>query len=74
MSWTLDKSRADQFRQRHSWYAPTAIYRTVVQPAAVLALLERRGESPPEVVLDPQMIRDIAQLGPLHPQRYREGP
>jgi hypothetical protein len=45
MSWTTDVDRADQFRQRHSWHAPTAIYRAVVMPDAVLALLERRGEA-----------------------------
>jgi hypothetical protein len=39
MSWTTDIARADQFRQRQSWYAPTAIYRTVAAPGAVLALL-----------------------------------
>jgi hypothetical protein len=32
MSWTTDVGRADQFRQRHSWHAPTAIYRTVASP------------------------------------------
>lgn len=53
MSWTTDIGRANQFRQRHSWHAPTAIYRTVAAPDAVLALLERRGEGPPEVVVDP---------------------
>ena len=72
MSWTSDVKRADQFRQRQSLHAPTAIYQTVVQPAAVLALLERRGESPTEVVVDPQMLTAIDQLGPLHPQRHRE--
>jgi hypothetical protein len=52
MSWTTDIDRADQFRQRHSWHAPTAVYRAVVTSDAVLALLERRGEGPPEVVVD----------------------
>ena len=41
-------------------------------PEAVLALLERKGENPPEVVVDPQMLTTIDQLGPLHPERYRE--
>lgn len=72
MSWTRDVNRADQFRQRHSWHAPTAIYQTVVSPAAVLALLERRGESPPEVVVDPEMLSGIDQIGDIHPQRFRE--
>lgn len=72
MSWTLEVNRADQLRQRQSWHAPTAIYRTVVQPAAVLALLERRGEGSPEVAVDPQMLVGIDQLGPLYPQRHRE--
>jgi hypothetical protein len=70
MSWTPDIDRADQFRQRQSWHAPTAIYQTVVMPEAVLALLERKGESPPEVVVDPQMLTAIDQLGPTHPRRY----
>jgi hypothetical protein len=73
MSWTTDIGRADQFRQRHSWHAPTAIYRTVVKPGAVLALLERRGEGPPEVVVDPHMLTGIEQAGPLHSQRFHEG-
>jgi hypothetical protein len=63
MSWTLDINRADQFRQRHCWYGPSALYRTVVPPVAVLALLERRGESPPEVVVDRMMLTGIDQLG-----------
>ena len=71
MSWTTDVGRADQFRQRHSWHAPTAIYRTVAAPDAVLALLERRGEGPPEVVVDPRMLAAVEQVGPLHPQRFR---
>jgi hypothetical protein len=73
MSWTLDVNRAGQFRQRHSWHAPAAIYRTIVQPSVVLALLERRAEGPPEVVVDPHLLTDIDQLGALHPRRYREG-
>jgi hypothetical protein len=73
MSWTPDVQRADQFRQRHSWHAPTAIYRTIVPLTAVLALLERRGENPPEVVVDPHMLAGIEQVGDIHPQRHREG-
>lgn len=72
MSWTTDIGRADHFRQRHSWHAPTAVYRAVATPQAVLALLERRGEGPPEVVVDPQMLVRIEQVSPLHPQRYRQ--
>jgi hypothetical protein len=72
MSWTTDIRRADQFRQRHSWHAPTAIYRTVAAPSAVLALLERRGEGPPEVVVDPRMLTAVEQVGPLHSQRFRQ--
>jgi len=72
MSWTQDVNHADQFRQRHSWHAPTTIYKTVVSPAAVLALLERRGESPPEVVVDPEMLSGIDQIGDIHPQRFHE--
>jgi hypothetical protein len=72
MSWTTDPGRADQFRQRHSWHAPTAVYRAVATPEAVLALLERSGEGPPEVVVDPQMLTHIEQVTPLHPQRYRQ--
>jgi hypothetical protein len=71
MSWTTDVRRAHQFRQRHSWHTPTAIYRTVAPPDAVLALLERRGEGPPEVVVDPRMLAAVEQVGPLHPQRFR---
>lgn len=72
MSWSEDVNRADQFRQRQAWYAPTGIYRTVVGPGAVLALLERRGEGPPEVVVDPKMLTSIEQIGQLYPQRFRE--
>jgi hypothetical protein len=72
MSWTPDASRADQFRQRHAWHAPSAVYRTVVTPEAILALLERRGEGPPEVVVDPQMLGTLERVGPLHPQRFRQ--
>jgi hypothetical protein len=72
MSWTRDIDRADQFRQRHSWHAPSAVYRAVVTPHAVLALLERRGEGPPEVVVDPRMLGSVEQVGPLHPQRLRQ--
>ncbi|HEY1918986.1 MAG TPA: hypothetical protein VGH27_25725 [Streptosporangiaceae bacterium] len=72
MSWTEDVNRADQFRQRHSWHALTAIYRTVVSPSAVLALLERTGEGPPEVVVDPVMLTGIDQIGDIRPQRFRE--
>jgi hypothetical protein len=72
MSWSEDINRADQFRQRQAWYASTAIYRTVVAPDAVLALLERRGEGPPEVVVDPVMLNGIKQIGQLYPQRLRE--
>lgn len=72
MSWTTDIGRADQFRQRHSWHAPTAIYRTVAAPDAVLALLERRGEGPPEIIVDPRMLTAVEQAGPLHPQRFRQ--
>ncbi len=73
MSWTEDVDRADQFRQRHSWYAATAIYRTVVAPGAVLAFIERRGESPPEVVVDPAMLIDIDQMTDLYPMRSHGG-
>ncbi len=59
MSWTTDLGRPDQFRRRHSWHAPTAIYRTVAAPGAVLALLERKGEGPPEVVVDPRMLAAV---------------
>ena len=52
--------------------SPTAIYRTVVEPDAVLALLERRGEGPPEVVVDTQMLTAVEQVGPLYPQRSRQ--
>jgi hypothetical protein len=69
MSWTTDPGRADQFRQRHAWHAPTAIYRTVAAPDAVL---ERKGEGPPEVVVDPRMLTAVEQVGPLHPQRFRQ--
>jgi hypothetical protein len=62
MSWTADRARADQFRQRHAWYAPTAIYQTTISPAAVLALLERRGEGP-EIVADPAMLSGICRAG-----------
>jgi hypothetical protein len=72
MSWTTDISRADQFRQRHSWYAPTAIYEAVITPGAVLALLERRGEGR-EVVVDPELLTVVKQVGPYYPQRFREG-
>jgi hypothetical protein len=41
--------------------------------SAVLALLERKGESPPEVVVDPEMLTGIDQVGELYPQRFREG-
>jgi hypothetical protein len=71
MSWTTDIDRADQFRQRHSWHAPTAVYRAVVTPDAVLLLLERRGEGPPEVVIDPRMLTAVEQVRPLQPQRFR---
>jgi hypothetical protein len=73
MSWTEDVERADQFRQRHSWHAPTAIYRTEVSPAAVLARLERPGEGPPEVVVDPAMLTDIVQIGNTVSQQFHEG-
>ena len=63
MSWTTDIRRADQFRQRHSWHAPTTIYRTVAAPDAVLALLERRGEGPPEVIVDPRVLTAVEQAG-----------
>ena len=72
MSWTTNIGRADQFRQRHSWHAPTAVYRAIAAPEAVLALLERRGEGPPEVVVDPQRLTHIEQVSPLHPQHYRQ--
>ena len=72
MSWTTDANRAHQFRQRHSWHAPTAVYRAVVKPDAVLALLERRGEGPPEVVVDPRILTAVEQVGPLYPQRFRQ--
>jgi hypothetical protein len=72
MSWTTDIDRADQFRQRHSWHAPTAVYRAVAMPDVVLALLERRGEGPPEVVVDPRMLTAVEQVGPFHPQRFRQ--
>ena len=72
MSWSQDIKRADQFRQRQAWYAPTAIYRTIAAPGAVIALLERKGESPPEVVVNPAMFTGIEQVGQLYPQRRRE--
>lgn len=73
MSWTEEIGRALEFHQRHSWHGPTAIYWTVVSPAAVLALLERPGESPPEVVVDPEMFDHVEQIGPVHPQRLPPG-
>lgn len=73
MSWTIDVGRANQFRQRHSWHGPTAIYRTEVTPNAVLGLLERKGEAPPEVVVDPQMLAAVGRVGALYPQRFRDG-
>jgi hypothetical protein len=72
MSWTTDINRASQFRQRQSWHGLTAIYRTVVTPDAVLGLLERKGEGPPEVVVDPRMLIAVEQVGPLYAQRFRE--
>lgn len=33
MSWTVNIDRAEQFRQRHAWHAPTAIFRATVSPA-----------------------------------------
>jgi hypothetical protein len=72
MSWTTDISRADEFRQRHSWHAPTAIYEVVLTPDAVLALLERRGEGR-EVVVDPETLRVVKQVGPYYAQRLPEG-
>jgi hypothetical protein len=67
MSWTTDIGRADQFRQRHSWHAPTAIYRVVAAPDAVLALLERRGEGPPEI------LEEVARLGARLPGSIHHG-
>jgi hypothetical protein len=49
----------EQFRQRQAWHAPTAIYQAVISPAAVLALLERKSEGPPEIIVDPQLLRDV---------------
>jgi hypothetical protein len=72
MSWTVAIERAEQFRQRHSWSAPTAIFRAVVTAEALLALLERRGEGPPEIVADPSMLRDFSQYGETMPQRHRQ--
>jgi hypothetical protein len=72
MSWTTDIDRADQFRQRHSWHALTAVYRAVVTPDVVLTLLEHRSEGPPEVVLDLRMLTAVEQVGPFHPQRFRQ--
>jgi hypothetical protein len=72
MSWTIDVNRAEQFRQRHSWHAPTAIYQATVEPEALLAFLQRPGEGPPEVIADPQMLTSIRRHGPLHPQRRRQ--
>jgi hypothetical protein len=72
MSWTVNIDRAVQFRQRHAWHAPTAIFRAIVTPEALLALLERRGEGPPEIVADPGMLVDFAQLGDTFPQRQRQ--
>jgi hypothetical protein len=73
MSWTTDISRADQFRQRHSWHAPTAIYQGDLPDGhpsdAVLALLERRGEGQ-EVVVDPELLTAVAQVGPVYPRRF----
>lgn len=68
----MDIDRAGQSRHRHSWHVPTAVYRAVVTPDAVLALLKRRGEGPPEVVVDPRMLTAVEQVGPFHPQRFRE--
>lgn len=72
MSWTVAIERAEQFRQRQSWSAPTAIFRATVTPEALLALLERRGEGPPEVVADPGMLTDFVQHGETMPQRHRQ--
>jgi hypothetical protein len=44
----------------------------VVTPYVMLALLERRGEGPPEVVVDPRMFTAVEQVGPFHPQRFRQ--
>jgi hypothetical protein len=71
MSWTTDISRADQFRQRHSWHTPTAIYEAVITPDAVLALLERRGEGR-EIVVDPELLTVVKQVGSNYPQRFPE--
>jgi hypothetical protein len=49
-----------------------ALYRTVAAPDAVLALLERKGEGPPEVVVDPRMLTAVEQARPLHPERFRQ--
>ena len=38
----------------------------------MLALLERKGEGPPEVVVDPRMLTAVEQAGPLHPQHFRQ--
>jgi hypothetical protein len=72
VSWTASISRADQFRQRHSWHAPTAIYQTVVTPDAVLELLERRGEGQ-EIVVDPELLTVIDQVGPYHAHHFLGG-
>jgi hypothetical protein len=41
----------------------------VVSPATLLALLERKGEGLPEVIVEPAMLAGIYQVGDIHPQR-----
>jgi hypothetical protein len=44
MSWTADRNMAMELGARHARYGRAWLYEATVQPEAVLAYLERRGE------------------------------
>lgn len=52
MSWTSERELAEQLGRRHTPYGPAVLYKATVEPCAILAYLERRGEGW-TVVVDP---------------------
>jgi hypothetical protein len=64
MSWTCERDLAEQLGRRHTPYGAAILYKATVEPDAILAYLERRGEGW-TVVVDPAALAYIERVGDI---------
>lgn len=65
MSWTSDRQVAEELGRRHLRYGVGMLYQAEAPPNAVLADLERRDDRGWTIVVDPDRLIDIGQLGTI---------